>query len=404
MKYKYIRNNPLYGLEYDYEFINKQFRKMLKDCKAPSGLYDPTSIPWNDSKWFTLMSERSASKTTQIILYLLVIFKYYGSRFAIARTFKTQITKSMYSELFNIIKSRKYKYIEWLTDNKCNDIQVDRESKKCTFCHVDDETLAIDYLQDKSFCYLVSVAQADRYTSNFNTEDLDFLFFDEYTRDYFTGEFIDFNNMIATFRRARESFKIVLATNTIDPYHPFMKELSISSTIARFKKGSKAIITAPLGAKVYAEMLDVEMHNTTEFKASNLEYYGFANEGLRAIYGGEWEISLFRHLPRLDYKLDFKNINIHFRYMGQFLKAQTFRDKKQVGVFISPTSYQYNDNIPIITDEPSYNIERREYTAIDICNKIIDIDNKGLLYFADNETALQFYSLLEAVTGRKKKR
>jgi hypothetical protein len=74
------------------------------------------------------------------------------------------------------------------------------------------------------------------------------------------------------------------------------------------KKGNKCVVTAELGAKVFVEWLDVDMHKTIKFKRASLDYYGFANPKLKAIYGGDWE---YKNYPRLTKDIDNEVIDRH---------------------------------------------------------------------------------------------
>lgn len=400
MRVEYIDNKPLRGIKYDYTMLNKEFNKMMKKCSAPTGLYNPCTLPRDNAKWFVLMSERSSSKTTQMLLYSMLKFKYYGSPFAYVRKDKTQISRQAYAKLFEVITNPVYGYIKYLTNGKYNNIFVDRVTKECYFTLTDDNGQIVEQ-SSYYFCTLMSVDECERYASSFNTNNTDDIILDEFSRGmYRQNEFIDFCNIIATLRRDRYSVRIYLLSNTISPYDNYLRELGVASSLAQMKKGQHAIITSVLGAKVYCEMLDVGMHSTIEFKAQALEYFGFNNEQLRALYGGEWEIKPFNHLPHNE-DLKLNSSKILFEFMGSYIRLAHFKVDKMRGLFLYPYTGKITKTFAILTDLPQFNTDNVNISNSDIIRKLLKVYSNGLMYFSDNETALQFLALSNSIITKK---
>lgn len=397
-KIHYIEDNPLYGIKYDFDKVRRMFKKMLKECHAPDGLYDPSTLPLSDARYFDLLSERSSSKTTQCLLFAMCFNKIYGTTIAYIRQLANQITRSRYKDIFKVINDPVWGYVEWLTDKEYNTIQIEVD-KKCYYAHRNEEGI-IDKVCPDWFMMLMSVEQSEIYTSTFNTTNTDIVVFDEFTRTPATGQdFLDYMQIIATIRRERRNIIQFWLSNTISPYHQFLREQCTASHLATMKRGQHAIITTELGTRVYVELLAVGIHENeekTHFKASALEFFGFPNEGLKAIYGGEWEIKGFRHLPRgCNPKLH--NTRIHLEFMGHYLEILTFSEKRQAGVFIRPFTRRNNPKFTLITDTPQYNPEQYNGRYKSVIRKLMDIDVKGLLYFSDNETALIYHAIVENI-------
>ena len=189
---KYIDGKPINGLKVDWKKINKDFKKMESDCKTPSGLYDPCMLPFDSVYWFTLMSERTSSKTTQLLLYAMMLYKDYGVKFCYVRRNKDNITKSMYTKLFEVINDKTYNYIGWLTNNQFNSVIV--TTTKDVYYAVDGnpkETSA------EPIGVLMDVEEYDRYCSAFNTTVHDFIIFDEPEAGI---DLWSFNNLIEIFK------------------------------------------------------------------------------------------------------------------------------------------------------------------------------------------------------------
>lgn len=387
---KYIDGKPINGLKVDWKKINKDFKKMESDCKTPSGLYDPCMLPFDSVYWFTLMSERTSSKTTQLLLYAMILYKNYGVKFCYVRRNKDNITKSMYTKLFEVINDKTYNYIGWLTNNQFNSVIV--TTTKDVYFSVDGnpkETSA------EPIGVLMDVEEYDRYCSSFNTTVHDFIIFDEFCwGGYRNNEFVNFCQLVATIRRMRKSVRIVMLSNTINPYNQYLQELGISTQLAKMHKGQKAIITSELGTRVYCEMLDVQIHQTKEFNTTALEYFGFANESLRALYGGEWEIQGFKHLPHSDTR-ELEKTPFILDYLGYTMRVCTFVDGVEFGFFIERFTGVYKDDYIKVSLQPLYNNEKLEFMCVPLLNNLTIANRKKTVYISDNETGIAFNNMLE---------
>lgn len=320
-KVNYIYDDAKYGIKYDYDLINKEFKKMLNTCKAPKGLFMPNERPIDKYIWSVFMSERSSSKTTQLLLYGMIQNALYSTMVCYVRKTKDQITTEFVMDLFKVITLPEYKYIDYITDGKYNSIHVDRQSKKVYYVKRDENGI-IEDTSPEPFLTALSVDQKERYCSGFNCPFGDLIIFDEFSRGtYRNDEWIDFNNILATIRRERESVRLVLLSNTVDVRNNYLVELGISKSLQNMKKGQKAVVTAELGAKVYIEWLDVEMHKNSIFHRASLNYYGFANPKLKAIYGGDWE---YRNFPRLTKDIDNEVVNrdVYIEVLGTLLVVE----------------------------------------------------------------------------------
>lgn len=396
MRYQYINNNPMYGIKRDFKLLDKEFNKMLKKCNAPTGLYK-AQLPDDDANWFVLMSERSSSKTTQMLLkYGLVNNMLYGLKFAYVRREKSQTTQSMYNKLFEVINSPVYGYINYLTKGRYNNLVVDRQTKNIYYALVNNDTGKIEERCEVAVGVLMSVEEYARYCSTFNVNDYDTIIFDEFSwGKYATNdEFYWFCQIIATLRRERRSLKIYMLSNTITPYNVYLKNLGVASNLAKMTKGQKRIVTSSLGARVYCELLDVGMHKTVEFKASALEYFGFENKQLRSLYGGEWEIKGFRHLPH-SVERTINWTNIFLEYMGSYIRVATFTDNQMTGLFISAYTGKPKDNAVVLPLNPTYHTDSLRHRNRRLVHRLQNVDDLGLLYFSDNETALQYYAYIK---------
>lgn len=388
---KYIDGKPIKGIKVDYNKVNKEFKKMMKECNAPAGLYDPTTLPISDYNWSVLMSERSSSKTTQILLYSLLVNKLYGVNFCYVRQFKSNITKSMYVKLFNVINDTSFGYVKYLTNGEFDHLTI-TTTKDIYYSDENEKTTSAEAVG-----VLMSVEEYARYCSTFNTTKHDIIILDEFSWGKYTqDEFLHFCQLIATIRRERVSVRIILLSNTISPYNQYLQELGISTQLAKMKKGQRAVITSPLGCKVYCELIDVEMHKTVEFNRSALSYFGFENEQLRSLYGGEWEIKGFRHLPHSATR-EIEKTNIILDYLGYKMRVCQFIDGLEVGYFIERFSAPITKNdFIIVTNEPEYNSDVLTICSPRILSNLEEFNRAKRVYMSDNETGLAFHGLMDS--------
>lgn len=388
---RYIDGKPIKGVKVDYNKVNAEFKKMLKACNAPIGLYDPTTLPLSDTYWNVLMSERSSSKTTQILLYSLVIYKLYKVKFCYVRKRKENITKSMYTKLFNVINDKTYNYIGYITNGDYNHLKV-TPTKDIYFTTDDEKTDSFEPVG-----VLMDIEEYDRYCSAFNTTDHDIVILDEFSWGKYTqDEFVHFCQLIATLRRERKSLRIIMLSNTISPYNQYLQELGISTQLSKMKKGQHAVITTALGTRVYCELLDVAIHQTTEFSATALDYFGFDNEQLRSLYGGEWEIKGFQHLPHSETR-ELEKSNILLDYLGYKMRVCYFIDGVESGIFIERFNAMITGtDFIIVTTNPTYNSELLTMLVPRVLQQLNDFNRAKRVYISDNETGLAFSGLLES--------
>ncbi len=346
---EFIYNEPKYGIKYDYDLINKTFNKMLKVCKAPKGLFMPSKTRIDKYNWEVFLSERSTSKTTQWLLYGMTMNALYGTTVVYVRTNKEMTTRTFNEKLFNVLCMKEYGYISYLTDGKYNSVHIDKVSKEVFYCHRDDAGL-IDEISTEPFCIILAVSESDRYYG-LSLPYGDLIIFDEFSRGtYKPDDWVAFNNMIATIRRDRESLRIVMLSNTVNPNHPYLVELGIHKQLKGLNKGGEMVVTAELGAVVYTQWVDVDMHKTTIFKKASLSYHGFANEKLKAIYGGDWEYKNFPRLPK-DIKNEVVDRTVYLEFMGRLMVCEIMTGDLPC-INVRPyTRTEPQDDAIVITDD-----------------------------------------------------
>ena len=387
-KIEYIDGSPANGIKYDFDLIFKELKKMLKKCKAPEGLYDPTNSRIKDYYWNVFMSERTSSKTTQFVLTGLVMNALYGTVPCYVRKNTNQTTRTYNNDLFKVIKMQEYGYIDYITDGRYNDIIVKPNDKRAYYIHRDKDGVITEESQERIF-HILSVEESDKYRSSYNNPVGDLIIFDEFaTGLYRQDEFVSFCQLIATIRRDRV-VRICLLSNTVSPFNQYLKELGIAAQVAKMHKGDCAVITAKLGARVYVEYLDVEMHKTQKFQKYALEFYGFENEQLKSIYGGEWEYKNFPRLPKeLTKNEDVLYRDIYIKYMAQY-RCIEIRGGEVPCIRIRPYYKEPGDNATVFVVDDAEAVKSNVYMANRTNMKfLLWAKSIGRVYYATNEDGI----------------
>ena len=68
-KIPYINDDPILGIDYDWDYIFKEFKKL----GVPDNVYKPVHVPVTTVKYIVSLSERATGKTTNWILVGLIM-------------------------------------------------------------------------------------------------------------------------------------------------------------------------------------------------------------------------------------------------------------------------------------------------------------------------------------------
>ena len=240
-KVRYIDNDPNLGIDYDWELIAKEYKKLGVPPE-----YDITEIIplGNDAlKWYILTSERSVGKTTNVLLVGMVMNKLYGT---VIQLIRHHIDKASYYEtLFNtIIAYNKGQYIKALTDGKFNSVKY--HWKNFYYATTDEKGKIVK--DEKPFC--VSLA-ADRMSD-----------------------------------------KIIVLGNNLDVNNIWYRQLMIHNEVRKLHKGQSKIITTSEGMPIFVQFMENRLPEKR--KKFNKAHYGFNNPQLNAITGnGNWNVKMY---------------------------------------------------------------------------------------------------------------
>ena len=375
MKIEYINGNKLDGINYDFNFIRNEYKKL----KCPKDVYNPCHLPFETCKWSVILSERARGKTTNLLLFGLLIWWYYGTGICYIRTNEHMIMPKASKDLFSNIIS--WGYIEKISNGKYNNLFY--KSRRWYFSHVDEDG-NIDLIADTACCLMLSIDKNEQYKSVLETKN-DFIIFDEFIeRYYYPNQFVMFCDLCKTILRERKSGVLVLSANTLDSQNQFLTEMMVRDTIEQMTQGDSATVTTPKGTKIFCEILGKKPPKANKKQqVFNTLYYGFDNPKLASITGAEtWAFYNYPHTPT-DFKIIQKN---HYVLFNDKLINLEICESLEGTIFINchMATKTYNDSVIYSMDFSTDLNHRYRFGATAVDKFIWKKYESNLFTYADN--------------------
>ena len=357
----------------DYKKARKAYRKL----KVPKEYYDPCAVPWEASSWFGFLSERSIGKTTNILLFGLILNKLYGTQVQYIRETPEMLAPKNMANLCSVIQN--CGYIQDLTDGEYNGIEY--HARKWRYTYYDPELGKITARSDVVISCL-AVTESGIYKSSYNAPNGDFIIFDECISRYnYHNEFVDFCDLTKTIGRDRDSIKIILLANTIDPYAPIFEEIEGQNIIETMEIGTHEQYLTHGGTPVYLELCG---NQNPERARINSLFYGFKNPKLRSITGGGWAMNNYPH----NYFRDYETVDrSHFiRCSNNILVQLELCKADEIGFFVNVHKATRFKDTDIIWTTGTINTaqERFKYGYTPLDKLLLELKNKNRWYYSSN--------------------
>lgn len=378
---QYIDNDIQKGI-----LIN--WNDVVKECKKlgiPKDVYTPFNLPFNEAKYFIECSERSIGKTTNWLLLGMVLNKMYGIQIQYIRQIIDMIMpKNM--KLFDTILE--HHYIEKITDGKYNGVKY--FSRR--FFYINTET---GEEASEEFMNCLSIDNNSEYKSSYNAPKGDLIIFDEFiSRYYRPNEFVDFEDLIKTIIRERVSPIVVMLSNTIDRYNVYFKELEIYDEIQKMNNGQSKLITTDMGTRIHINLIS-NARNVAKKSKHNKLFFGFKNEKLNSIRGGEWATNSYPHIPKIESELISRNTYVDFN--GTLLNLEVIHnDTIGLSVFVHEAKQTYPDSIIYTLAKEITSTNQRYLFGYSKVDKMIwNLYAKNKFYYSNNSVGEMIYSYVK---------
>lgn len=386
MSTKYYNNSATYGIQYDWNLIDKEWDGL----KVPAGYYSPLEAVSQGARWMLAASVRSVGKTTQVLLLGMILNKLYGTQICYLRSRDSEIAQSLSEELFNTICSYEGgRYIEYCTNGYYNSVYY--HWRKLYYCRRDSDGKILEKMTIP-FMYFMSCDKWMNYKSTLNIPLGDFIVWDECVSDRYDNDFIKFCDIIKTIGRDRLSLHMFLLCNTINVTAPIYRELEISKQITSIRPGHGRMCFSTRGQKIWVDMCDVILKKHRQ--AFNEMYMGFNNPKLNAITGDDagWAFDCVPHITR-DENKEIVNRDISISYHGEMLGINICSSDK-MGSFIEVHPLTKRRKILFVLDDV---IDRTEQRGVPrtLYSTLSTFDKRGLIFYADNLTGHIYHQFMQ---------
>lgn len=371
-KIKYINNNEILGINYNWEKILKEFNKL----GIPDFVYNPSHALHQNCKFNVGISERSTGKTTNWVLFGLVMHQLYGTKIQYIRQSEDMITPKNLKNFMDVIIQ--HGYIKKITEGQYNSCYY--QARKWFYCLIEDNEIICK--SGTEFMNCLDLDEAETYKSSYNAPTGDLIIFDEFiSKRYYPNEFVTFCDVVKTIIRERWSPVVVMLANTTNRYHTYFQELTIQQELLQIKVNESFTKTTKGGTSIFCELIGNK--NINREKQNNL-FFGFHNPRLAAITGGDWSIDNYPHIVREDCKTLNK---MHYISFNNFLVNLEICQNKRLGTFIKAhrASKTYDDSIIYTIDEITDKRYRYKfgYNAVDVM--IFTLLKRNKWFYATNE-------------------
>lgn len=388
-KIPYIDNDENLGVDYDWNLIAKEYKKLGVPPE-----YDITNIiPLGNAalKWYILTSERSVGKTTNILLIGMVMNALYGTIIQLIRHYIDKA--SYYDTLFDrVVSYNQGQYIKRLTNGEYDTVKY--YSRNFFYATTDPKTGKITKATE-SFCVALAANECYSLCSFYEAPMGDWIILDECFNEKNTPEeFVHFVHLHKTIVRDRMSDKIIVLGNNLDVNNIWYRQLTIHNVVRRMKKGEHKIAYTSEGMPIFVHFMENRLPEKR--KIFNKAHYGFANPELNAITGnGSWNMKMYP-LTRLLEEREQIARGIYFSYHDDlYIEGSFINTKSGVYFEVHPAlrAAALEGDILFKITQP---IEPNElYFGYDKLSKRIMamITNKKIT-FSDNETGELFNKFL----------
>lgn len=390
VKIEYVDNDKNKGIKVDWQFIFKEYKKL----GCPKNVFNPCHIPFNDTAYQILLSERKTGKTTNVLLLGMLLYKHYGIIPQYIRASETMIMNKTIDELFKTV--REFGYIEKITDGRYNDVFY--HARKWSYCKTENGEIVEK--APTHFMYCMSVDRSDYYKSSYNCPTGDFIIFDEFIGSrYRLNEFVYFMDLLSTIIRKRTTAKIIMLANTIDKHSEYFNEFEIYDDIQLLEVGGKEIFTTELGTRIYIELI-ADKEESQIKQAFNRLYFGFKNPKMNSIKGGEWATNNYPHIERGYKKLQ---SGLYIVYHDRLL-ALDIVEYDDIGLCLNchKASKTYDDSIIYSLSEPKDRRYRYYMGVGDNLDKfIVSMVKRHKIRFQNNACGTIFFNHFNQKDARK---
>lgn len=248
--------------------------------------YSLKKIEQKGAIYNVIIGERSNGKTYAVCEKEIKAYFKDGSRLALIRRFKEDLTPRNIGELL----TPHVELIKKLSKGRFNSVRY--YNREFWLVCRDDKGAVIDQSETSIIkCFSLNTWESAKGADN---GFFKYILFDEFlTRAYYLkDEFVIFTQLLSSIIRNRDGTIIYMIANTVNKYCPYFKEMGLShieqmpqGTIDVYKYNNNGLTVA------------VEYCATSGASKAVSKYFAFDNPRLDMITSGKWEIACYPHCP-----------------------------------------------------------------------------------------------------------
>lgn len=387
MKIRYYENDINKGIIYDWDHIEKEYKKL----KCPKDVFYPLTCDFRKARYSIAMSDRSRGKTTNPLLVGLIMYRDYGTVLHYFRNTKEECEPKIIKDIFDIILA--HHYIEKIFDGKWNNIYY--YGRRWYLCLVDEDGQVLE--RDHKNCVMcMGLDESDKYKSGYNCATGDIILFDEFIATIMGySDAKHFMDLAKTVFRDRLSGYIWMMANTINLHSPWFDELMIRDQINDLKAGECRYIELGEGKPTYHIEL-ISPDQSVHRKKVNALIFGIPNPKFAAITGSDvWAMEEYQHIPSTDElreKLKCKEPEVNVLFGRLYLEMSKRIVKLQlvsnpivgVCVYVVPATKVYEDSYILTCGEIRDSRYLFAFGKNTFCDVIWELYRKNLFFYATN--------------------
>lgn len=339
-----------------------------------------------NAKYNVIVSGRSDGKTFACLEYIIKKFFESGEKDqgAIIRRWQDDFTGKRGQQMFSALVQEGI--VTKYSNGKWNNVKY--YASKWYFCRYNAEKSEMEAVDEYPFCYgfAITAQEHDKSTSYPNIRNI---LFDEFiTRGgYLPDEFVLFCNVLSTIIRQRDDVTIFMCGNTINKFCPYFSEMGLKhveqmeiGSIELYKYGESGLTVA------------VEYPNVGRLhKKKSNTYFAFDNPKLQMITGGDWELEIYKHVPR---KFLPKEVVFQFfiSFDNHLLHCEVVEGNDDLFVSVhpktTPIKFETQDLVYSTVINNGYpNVRKSFLKPVDnMDRRIAMLYNMGKFFYSDNET------------------
>lgn len=388
MKIKYYENDINKGIIYDWDHIEKEYRKL----KCPKQYWYPLKCDFRKARYSVALSDRSRGKTTNPSLVALIMYRDYGTVMHYVRNSKEECEPKIIRDMYDTIKE--HHYIEKIFDGKWNNIYY--YGKRWYLCYVDDEGQILE--RDPEPCTVCfGIDENDKLKSTYNCPRGDIIIYDEFIATIFGySDAVRFLDLMKTIFRDRLSGYIWMLSNTINLHSPWFDELMIREGVNGMKAGECKYIELGAGKPTYHVEL-IEPDQSEHRSLVNSLIFGIPNPRFASITGSAvWAMEEYQHIPAYsDYDPDTRTYHesepemlfgrLYLEMSKRIVRLQlVINPDLGVCVYVVPATRIYDDSFILTCGD----IKDKRYIFAfgkgTFCDTIWELYRKNMFFYATN--------------------